>query len=630
MSQLKTAPISHNDCLACRRKMLTYSRYAALFHLLAPCPPTRSGPFQAAHVRKVGFSLLTLVLLFLLPCLAAADVSVSLKLDRNKTMLTDSVSMVVKVSGSRSSGQPVIKGLEPFDVSSRGTSSRVEILNNKVNAGIEYSYLLMPKKAGTFRIGPAELKVKGTVVQSNTESLTIIEPARSAGEDRGPLFLSAGLSTHDVYVEEQVIYSLKLYRRSAVSNISLSLPEAEHLSFKQLGKPAEYPGVYNNKQYQVLEVHYLLVPSKEGEYGIRPARMNLTLVQSRRISPFDMLNDPFFSRSSGIPKSLASEPLELRVLPLPEKGRPADFSGLVGSFEMESRLEPSEIRAGESATLTVLLKGRGNVKRIPDLRMPELEKAKVYADQPVLSERLDTKGKAGSKIMKWAIVPEKEGPYQLPGLSVSFFDTAKHKYRTIRSRSHSLKVLPGREEQVKAPIGAAGEQDIEGPAKKEVKELGRDILPIHTSMKGLDSESLVRSGTLQFWLILIFPLLIYITTFWILRFSKRSANSKAAIRARKAAGRLVRQCRDGLSSNDMILCLRDYLKDRFGLSLGSLTAREAEETLLENKVSPETAKELHDLVRVLEDAVYTGRGDESCSVAEKIVELIRKVEREIR
>jgi len=241
MSQLKTSPISHDDCLACRRKMLTYSRYTALFHLLAPCPPTRSGPFQAAYVRKVGFSLLTLVLLFLLPCLAAADVSVSLKLDRNKTMLTDSVSMVVKVSGSRSSGQPVIKGLEPFDVSSRGTSSRVEIINNKVNAGIEYSYLLMPKKAGTFRIGPAELKVKGTVVQSNTESLTIIEPARSAGEDRGPLFLSAGLSSHDVYVEEQVIYSLKLYRRSAVSNISLSLPEAEHLSFKQLGKPAEYP-----------------------------------------------------------------------------------------------------------------------------------------------------------------------------------------------------------------------------------------------------------------------------------------------------------------------------------------------------------------------------------------------------
>ncbi len=39
-------------------------------------------------------------------------------------------------------------------------------------------------------------------------------------------------------------------------------------------------------------------------------------------------------------------------------GRPADFTGLVGTFQMTSTLGPASLKAGESATLTIQVEGQ--------------------------------------------------------------------------------------------------------------------------------------------------------------------------------------------------------------------------------------------------------------------------------
>jgi len=557
---------------------------------------------------------------------------VTLKLDRPEATLLDSITMVVSVSGTRKSDtQPTIKGLEAFNVRTGGTSSRIEIINGKVNAGVDYTYALQPKKTGTFTIGPAEVKVKGKTIKSNTATLTIVKSIQSPDVDRGPLFLSAALSPKQIFVEEQAIYTLKLFRQTRVGDISLGLPEAEHLTLKQLGKPVEYQSVYNGQSYQVLEVRYALISSREGIYGIRPSRMSMTVFQSRRKSSRSLFDDPFFSFSSGRPVTIASEPLELNVLPLPQKGRPTDFSRLVGNYKIKSHLEPSKIRAGESATMTVLLSGRGNIKRIPDLKLPELEKIKVYADQPVLMEETDSKGLAGSKTMKWALVPEKEGEYQIPSLSISFFDTTGKQYRVIKSPVLSLSVLPVEKAHVSVSQDVLKGHKTGGPGKQEVKELGHDILPVHTSIKDLHSGPRSDIGGLVFWLILIIPLFAYASTFLIQKFYRKTTVSVAAARARKAAKALTQQCRKGeLSSNDLTSSIRRYLNERFDLSLGSLTPDEAVDIVLSRGVKATTAERLRTALQELEDAIYTGKGQETCDMGGDIPKLIKQIEKEIR
>ncbi|MDY6970788.1 MAG: BatD family protein [Thermodesulfobacteriota bacterium] len=582
-------------------------------------------------MKKSLFILSALLLFNLTPCPVSATLSVTLKLDRQEATLVDSIRLTVSVSGSRETNmRPVIDGLKSFRVTPGGTSSRFEIINGQMKAGIDYSYLLQPKETGKFEIGPARLTFEGKTSVSNTETLTIVEPIKSSGADRGPIFLNATIGATDVYVEEQAAYTLRLYFRVRIGDVSLNLPDTEGLTFKKLGKEVQYQGIHNGQSYHILEVRYAIIPSREGEFVIRPAQMNLTVFQAGRRSPWSPFDDPFFS-SSGVARTLASEPVELKVLQLPREGRPADFSGMVGTFELDSTLAPAEIKTGESATLTVHLRGRGNVNRMPDLKIPELGQIKVYSDQPVLKVTEDEKGMTGSKTMKWALVPEAEGQYEIPRLSISFFDTKKRRYRTIKTRTLSLSVLKGEEKTVQtASSNPAGQTPI-APVKLAVEELGHDILPVHDSIKDLGAGSIVMTGGVFFWTILIAPFFAYFSTFLGLKLGKRSNDSMAALRARKASRNLTRCCRQkDLSSADLASAITVYFNDRFGLFLGALTPKEAFDILRSRGINKKKAQEFQQVVQEIEDAVYTGRGNEQCSTARGIPRLIKLIEKEIR
>ena len=573
--------------------------------------------------------LLAFSIFVLVPCQTRAEVSVTLSLDRQEATRSDSIRMVIKVSGARSCDSlPVIKGLDSFQVSQGGSSSRVEIINGKFSSSVDYTYYIQPSRPGTFQLGPAEVKVRGKIFQSNISTLTILKAAPPESPARGPIFLMAALSSKKAYVEEQVLYTLKLYLKTSVSDISLQLPELDHLAFKQLEKPREYQGVYDGSTYRIIEVPYGLMALKAGNYGIKPSRMSMTVYDSRR-SRRGFFDDPFFRMGRAV--TIASQALELKVVPLPDKGKPEGFSGLVGSFKIEATLAPSKIRVGESATLTVRISGRGNVNRIPDLKMPGLEHIKVYADEPVFEARPDLKGLAGFKTMKWAIVPEQQGDYEIPPLSLSFFDPDTHKYRMIQTPKQSLIVLPGKGKMIMVEAGSGKQNGANRLAKQGVKELGHDILPLHTSVRNLEARSSIMSGGLFLWLTLLLPFVLYLSTFLGLRLKRRSVRAIPVHRAKRAAKNLIRQCRQGRKdANSLTLCIRDYFNDRFGLTLASLTPEDAANVLASKGVDSGTAQKLRAILIELENTVYTGQIRGVGRMNDEIPRLIKQIEREIR
>jgi hypothetical protein len=553
-------------------------------------------------------------------------------LERTDVTLVDSLTMVVSVSGVRNVGEPPsIRGLEPFTVSQGGTSSRMEIVNGQVSRSFDYTFFLQPKRTGNFEIGPAEIQIQGSVRRSGTVTIRVREPSTGGGKERGPLFVEASLSRDEVFVEEQDIYTVKLYLRAKVSDVSLQVPEVEGLSFKQLGKPGEYQSVYNGQPYRVLEVRYALVAEREGAYSLPPARMSMTVYEQRGRGPRSPFDDPFFSFAQGRPVTVASEPLQLSVRPLPSEGRPDHFAGLVGTFSLKSNLDPSRVKAGESATLTLTVEGRGNVNRIPDFKGPDLPHAKLYADQPVLTTTEDQKGISGVKTMKWAIVPEREGEVVVPPHSVSYFDPAQGKYAVVTSDPHTLNVLPGQEEEKKVAATLLREPGESEQPKQAVKEIGKDILPVHTSAQVLLSGETGLAGSMGLWAFLAAPVLLYASVFVGLRVKRTSEQSMAGARAKRAARVFAQRCKLGAPGAASLMdALREYLNDRLRLTMGSLTPADAHRVLTSHGVKEDTARRFSETVHGLEDAVYTGKADEACPFAGDLPEMIGRIERELR
>jgi hypothetical protein len=132
-------------------------------------------------------------------------------------------------------------------------------------------------------------------------------------------------------------------------------------------------------------------------------------------------------------------------------------------------------------------------------------------------------------------------------------------------------------------------------------------------------------------LVLLAPAFTYAIVFCGVRLRKRSERSVTASRARRAARNLIRQLRRGrFMPDELTLAVRNYLDDRFDLSLGSVTSDDAVRILESNGVQPDTARHLGELLGRIEDAVYSGKGREPFEAAEEIPKIIKQIEKEIR
>jgi hypothetical protein len=329
--------------------------------------------------------------------------------------------------------------------------------------------------------------------------------------------------------------------------------------------------------------------------------------------------------------TLTSEPLELHILPLPAQGRPGDFGGLVGTFKMESRLEPATIRAGEASTFTAIIEGVGNFDRLPDLKLPRLGHVRAYGGEPSLKVEPEAAGLVATKTAKWALLPEREGVFTVPGLSVSFFDSVNRCYRVIETLPRSLTVLRGEGPAASAKGDRTDQSATGASSRQRVREIAQDILPIHTSLRDLAPDFPGKSGGPILFAALLAPPAAFLLAVAAIRLRRRMAPASPAARAKRAAGRLLRELHRGRpSARHLEQAVSTYLNDRFTLSCGAFTPEEGARLLRTRGASPETAERFQAFLGELDALIYTGRAEEPCEAAMDLSHTIERIEKEVR
>ena len=560
-----------------------------------------------------------------------AQPHVFLKLDRHTASLTDTLSLRVVVQGtSDTKSPPALHNMDGFTVTGRGTSSSIKMINGRVTSSIEYNYMLIPRHPGKFRIGPAEVEIDGVTYHTGREEVTITKAAVQTGKEKGDIFLVASISSPKAVPEQPLVYTLKLYHRVSVSNLSLQLPKSPDFDLKKAADPAEYESRYNNYQYHVIELKYILTPIARGKIEVPPALIRMEKIQRNLRIPGSLLNDPFFSFGRSVPYSAVSNPVKIKIKALPSSGRPADFTGLVGEYDMDVVLEPDKVKAGGSSTLTVTIKGTGNVQRIPTLKLPDIPGCRLYADEPAFEKEITEKGETGKKVMKWAIVPEKSGRFKIPEMGFSYYSLKKGRYESLTSEPLTLvseggPMKTGHPPAAGKPVSASPDR---APEKKHgITELGRDIFPVHT-----DADSLVPEGKwmpdrwLLLALIAVFPLIYF--SLMVSRLIKRDRD-KAEIRAGRAAARLKEGCNNISCPEDMLMIIRDYINDRFRTEYGSITQDDIVDTLGTAGIKQDTINAVTDIVGMLEQAIYAGKNADEIPV-KKLLENIDRIEAELK
>lgn len=160
---------------------------------------------------------------------------------------------------------------------------------------------------------------------------------------------------------------------------------------------------------------------------LKPIRGNVSLVVQGMVGTVQGGSSFFRNFGQRLP------PFVLNVIPLPENGKPADFSGAVGSrFSITQRLDPDHVRPGDLVTATYTLNFDGY---FPSNVFPKVEG--LSKDFKAYEPKEDSRTE---RSVKWTqiLVPGTPNATNSATVSVNFYDTLAKRYDVVRANPQRL------------------------------------------------------------------------------------------------------------------------------------------------------------------------------------------------
>ncbi|MCY4211811.1 MAG: BatD family protein [Gammaproteobacteria bacterium] len=388
--------------------------------------------------------VLTAALLFPTPGAAA---TITVYTDRDPALLQESFQLTFEATGSVD-GDPDFSPLEQdFQVLSTSTSTSMSIVNTQITSTKQWRLALMPLRAGELII-PAISFGKD---QSPQATLTVT-PARGGASGRDTIFLNVQVEPQVIHVQQQAIYTVKLYRALSTSNETLSEPALDQgrAIVELLDADRSYNTFIQGQPYSVFERSYGIYPQVSGDLLIPPVRFQAQLSSGAHFSL-----DPFGAGASTVVRQ--SEPVQLQVKPVPvayqgQYWLPATDVKISETWSTD----PNGLVSNEPVTRSLVLTAQGlTASQLPEL--PELFPAgfKQYPDKPALDNGNSADGITGTRQQKNAIIPAQAGAYTLPEVSLPWWNT--------QTQSLEYAVLPERRIQVTAGAAPASATGLEAP-----------------------------------------------------------------------------------------------------------------------------------------------------------------------
>ena len=433
--------------------------------------------------RSRALFLLPLLFGLLLSFSAEASVKIQAFADRKEMGLGDTLDVTVQVSSSESVevGEPNTQGLTDFQIvntfTSTSTSSKLvqgpSGMEFQTQRSVEYHFMISPKREGnlpipafevsvdgkTFKTVPFTVRVSGAGSGSTGSAgrpdedevdeaekmfnqllqrhggANIPKPGVAPKNPNESFFLHLDLDKTEVYEGEQITANWYIYTRGNILALDrLKFPDLAGF-WKEIIEEVPAlnfaPEVLNGVSYRkALLASHALFPTKSGTGVIDEFKVKATVqLPSGTFGVFGFGEPYTYTRSS--------DRVKIKVKPLPTEGRPADFAGGVGQFEVQASVDNPEVPINQPFALKVRFEGEGNAKLIdlPTLNLPTgLENYDTKSDAKFFKN-----GRSFKEFIV-LIIPRDPGDIDIPALGINLFDPTTGKYYTKKTDPIHLKV----------------------------------------------------------------------------------------------------------------------------------------------------------------------------------------------
>ena len=574
------------------------------------------------------------------------------------------LSYTVTTQNVRDFRAPSIKGFDVLMGPSRSQQNSVQIINGQTTStsSITFTYILMANTEGSFTIPGATITADGNQLVSNSVQIKVLPADQaSAGTSSGnsgggkqsggtsrassgtavsnsDLFITATASKTTVYEQEAFLLTYKIYTLVDLRMFdNVKLPDFKGFHSQEVELPNDRRwGLehYKGRNYQTTVYRqFVLFPQQSGKLTIDAARFDASIAKATQaVDPFEA----FFNGGSNyveVKKTIMTPQLTINVNPLPA-GKPADFSGGVGEFNITSSINSTNVKTNDAVTVKIVISGTGNLKLLsnPEIKFPE--DFEVYDPKVDNKFRLTSSGLSGSKVIEYLAIPRTAGTYKIPAVKFSYFDINSRSYKTLTTEEYELHVEKG--------AGNAAQTIANFTNKEDLKILNEDIRYIKQNDVTLSQKGDFFFGSLVYWLLYLIPGVAFIVFFIIYR-KQIAANAnvakmrtkkanKVAVKRMKQAGKLLAENKKDLFYDEVLKALWGYISDKLNIPVSRLSKDNIVEELRNYGVSDALIEEFLDTLNNCEFARFAPGDDNQAmdKVYSASLEVISKMENSIK
>jgi len=556
----------------------------------------------------------------------AAELNFSADVDRTTVGLGEQFQLTVTVEGTNVGGapRPQVPAMDDFDQlgSTSSQSTNISFVNGRMTQqnNISFIYFLSPKRVGDLTIPPFKLAFKGTTYETQPIAITVTKESQSPppgrqrqqqqspfglpgrpqprSSGRGDVRLTSSADRTSVYQGEQVTVTFVLYTQAQIGDLGIKempgftgswaekLYDAKELNWRTSS--------YNGQRYNAATLKQVaLFPTQSGELKI----------DKMTVSGQVVVSGGFFFDSAE-PFEASSDPITISVKPLPDAGKPKDFSGGVGDFKVTAALSGDSSVGGEPLTLMVSVAGTGNIGLVGQPELATISGVKVLSPEAKQTTRTSGGRVAGERTFNFPLIPTADGKFVIPEVTMGFFNPKIGSYYT--QTTPRLEFVAS---------GAAGRTPL-AETETGVKKLGADIVHIKPAYGG--ESPFARSHSplaLLGWLFYPAGLVIVGAGLLMGRHRRRLEQDRGYAR-RTRSSRLVKK---GLAEATRLLERGDerefhaalnravvrYVGDRFNLETSGMTGDQIQAELADRKVDEDTISNLLDLIASCDAARFS-------------------------
>jgi hypothetical protein len=588
---------------------------------------SHSPPFKDRACCRLCFWTICFFVAVLQP-LSAQSASFSAALDRSTISIGESATLTLTFQGVDPSTVPTIEAPPNLLIQYIRTGRQITMQNLKTTSSRTFDYRVTPQQPGEYVIPAIQAQAGGRTHATQPIELRVLKAgAESKRNDGAPAqaFLRVNVPRETAFVGEAFPIEILLFVTSG-QDVQMPQLRGEGFLFGKLSQPMQAMEVIGSQSYNVLTFRTWAMAVKTGQLTIGPVQCSFTLLVPAAAPSRGGFFDEFFSMGPRIqakPVTLASDPRQVEVLPLPLENQPPDFSGAVGNYSIATHASPTALAAGDPVTLQVQIAGQGHLESLAFPGELDWSGFQIYPTASKI-ESTDQLGLAGVKTFERVVIPQNPKVKVVPAISFSFFDPDQKTYRTVRSEPIQIAVAPAATPPQPAVFKSAADEPAVAHGMAHIKPHLGAITPLQ--------PLLVR----QRWFLLLQTVPLAICLAAVLRRMRRErVESNPRLRRRLRVAEIVRRGIRQLSVlaqenrkdeffASLFRLLQEQLGERLNLPSSAITEAVLEERL-HGRAPGDLVMELHELFQVCNQARYA-----PLRSSRELMELVPRTEAALR